>query len=72
MSDAWRYCENLNDPEAIKKLVQAAITANATIQFARTNVNPEEFGTVPDWPAVQRELLAALGAVGHPAGQKTT
>jgi hypothetical protein len=24
MSDAWRYCENLSDPEAVKKLVQAA------------------------------------------------
>lgn len=55
MSDAWRYAENLSDPEAVKKLVQAAVTANATIQFAHTKVNPEEFGTVPDWGAVQRE-----------------
>jgi hypothetical protein len=31
-------------------------------------VNPEEFGTVPDWAAVQRELTAALKAAGHPAG----
>ena len=69
MSDAWRYCENLGDPEAIKALVQAAITAQATIHFARTQVNPEEFGTVPDWGAVQRELLNALKAIGHPAGK---
>lgn len=69
MSDAWRYAENLSDPEAVKKLVQAAVTANATIQFARTKVNPEEFGTVPDWGAVQRELREALRAIGHPAGQ---
>lgn len=69
MSDAWRYCENLNDPEAIKALVQAAITAQATIHFARTQVNPENFATVPDWAAVQRELLAALKAIGHPAGR---
>ena len=69
MSDAWRYCDNLNDPEAIKALVQAAITAQATIHFARTQVNPEEFGTVPDWGAVQRELLSALKAIGHPAGK---
>ena len=27
MSDAWRYCENLQDPEAVKKLVQAALKA---------------------------------------------
>ena len=68
MSDAWRYCDNLSDPEAIKLLVQAAMTANATIHFAKTQVNPEEFGTVPDWTAVQRELVQALRAVGHPAG----
>ena len=43
MSDAWRYCENLSDPEAVKKLAQAALTAHATIKFARTQVNPEEF-----------------------------
>ena len=69
MSDAWRYCENLNDPEAVKKLVQAALTARATIEFARTQVNPEQFGTVPDWGAVFRELTDALKAAGHPAGQ---
>lgn len=69
MSDAWLYCENLGDPEAIKKLVQAAITAQATIHFARTQVNPGDFATVPDWAAVQRELLAALKAIGHPAGK---
>lgn len=68
MSDAWRYCDNLNDPEAVKRLVQAVITANATIHFARTQVNPEQFATVPDWAAVQRELLDALKAIGHPAG----
>jgi hypothetical protein len=33
MSDAWRYCENLNDTEAVKKLVQAALTAHATINL---------------------------------------
>ena len=69
MSDAWRYCENLNDPEAIKALVQAAITAQATIHFARTQVDPENFATVPDWAALQRELLSALKAIGHPAGR---
>ena len=69
MSDAWRYCENLGDPEAIKALVQAAITAQATIHFARTQVDSENFASVPDWAAVQRELLAALKAIGHPAGK---
>ena len=69
MSEAWSYCDNLGDPEAIKKLVQAAITAQATIHFARTQVNPEQFGTVPDWATAQRELLGALKAIGHPAGR---
>ena len=30
--------------------------------------DPEDFATVPDWRAVQRELVQALRAVGHPAG----
>ena len=68
MSDAWRYASNLNDPEAVRRLLQAALTAHATIVFAQANVNPEEFGTVPDWNAVRRQLHAALAAVGHPAG----
>ena len=69
MSDAWRYCDNLNDPEAVKKLVQAVMTAHATIVHAQTKVNPEDFATARDWNAVRRELQAALHAVGHPAGQ---
>jgi hypothetical protein len=69
MSDAWRYATNLNDPEAAKRLLQAALTAHATIVFAQTKVNPEEFGTAPDWAAVVRELRAALAAAGHPAGE---
>ncbi|MDE2416455.1 MAG: hypothetical protein KGN32_01490 [Burkholderiales bacterium] len=68
MSDAWRYAPNYSDPEAAKKLLQAVMTAHATINFAQTQVNPEEFGTVPDWKAVQRELREALKAAGHPAG----
>ena len=69
MSDAWRYCENLPDPsDAVKELVQAALSAYGTINFARTQVNPEQFGTVPDWATTQRRLKDALKAVGHPAG----
>lgn len=69
MSDAWRYCDNLSDPsEAVQLLVQAALTAHATIHFAQTKVNPDEFATVPNWADVQRQLTAALKAVGHPAG----
>jgi len=67
--DAWRYCDNLTDPEAVKVLVQAALTAQATITFAETMVDPEQFGTVPDWASVQRQLKVALKAVGHPAGE---
>lgn len=68
MSDAWRYAPNFNDPEAAKKLLQAVMTAHATITFAQTKVNPDEFATVPDWNAVRRELHEALKAAGHPAG----
>ncbi|MDD2948042.1 MAG: hypothetical protein PHV80_04275 [Rugosibacter sp.] len=68
MSEAWRYAPNYDTPEAAQKLLQAVLTAHATIQFAKTQVNPDEFGTVPDWQAVQRELRDALKAAGHPAG----
>lgn len=70
MSDAWRYADpaKLADPEAVRLLLQAALTAHATIDFAQRQVNPDEFGTVPDWTAVRRELHAALKAAGHPAG----
>lgn len=70
MSDAWRYADpaKLADPEAVRGLLQAALTAHQTIAFALREVNPEDFGTVPDWQAVRRELAAALAAVGHPAG----
>lgn len=63
--DAWRYCENLRDPEAVKQVVQATLTARATLDFALTKVDKDEFGTVPDWLAVKRALDAALKAVGH-------
>lgn len=68
MSDAWRYADNPIAPDAVNKLLQAVLTAHATIVFAQTKVNPDEFGTVPDWNAVRRELHEALRAAGHPAG----
>lgn len=68
MSDAWSYCENIDDPEAIKKLVQAVLTAHATIVTAQTKVDPENFATALDWNFVRRELHEALKAIGHPAG----
>lgn len=67
MNEAARYCTNLTDPQAIAKLAQAALTASGTIAFAQKNLNPEDWATVPDWIAVQRELLQALQAIGHPA-----
>ena len=66
--DAWRYCDNLDNPEAIKQLVQAVLTAHGTIVHAQTRVNPEDFATALDWDAVRGELHRALRAVGHPAG----
>ena len=67
--NVWRYCDNLESPEAIQQLVQAVLTAYTTIEHARRNVNPEDFATAPDWAGVQAELHRALAAVGHPAGQ---
>lgn len=66
--DAWRYCENLDDPQAVRALVQAALLAAETIAFACNRVNPSDFATVPDWGAVQRDLRRALRLAGHPAG----
>ena len=66
--DAWRYCAHLDNPEAIKQLVQAALTAHAAIAQAQTSVDPEHFATALDWNAVQGELQRALHAIGHPAG----
>ena len=70
MSDAWRYAdpEKLADPEAVRVLLQAALTAFGTISFAQREVNPADFATVPDWRTVRRELHAALKAGGLPAG----
>jgi hypothetical protein len=69
MSDAWRYADNPIAPDAVNKLLQAVLTAHATIVFAQTQVNPDEFGTVPDWNTLRRELHEALHAAGHPAGK---
>lgn len=68
--DAWRYADNLDNPEASRALLQAALTAFLTIHHAQTKVNPEDFATVPDWRAVSRELQAALKLAGHPAGDQ--
>ncbi|CAM5782995.1 hypothetical protein ACFOHU_06840 [Ottowia pentelensis] len=66
--DAWRYCAHLDNPEAVKQLVQAVLTAHATIVQAQTSADPEDFATALDWDAVRGELHHALRAVGHPAG----
>ena len=63
--DAWRYCDNLDSPEAVRELVQAALLAHLTLAAA----DPDRMDTDCDWPAVQADLHAALAAVGHPAGQ---
>jgi hypothetical protein len=65
MNDAWRYCDNLTDPEAARALAGACLTAHATITaFRRDGLDPDSV----DWGFVLRELRAALKAAGHPAG----
>jgi hypothetical protein len=66
--DAWRYAPNLDDPQAARALLQAALTAHATIAFAKANCSGETFETVPDWTAVAAQLREALRLAGHPAG----
>lgn len=66
--DAWKYCDHLNDLDAIKSLVQAALGAYLAIEHARQNLDSNELASVTDWPTVQRELKDALHAIGHPAG----
>ena len=56
MSDAWRYATNLDDPRAVRLLLQAALTAHQTIAFAQRQVNPGDFATVPDWQRVRGDL----------------
>lgn len=69
MPDAWRYAdpEKLADPAAVRLLLQAVLHAHLAIDSAQRTVNPEDFATATDWPAVRAELHAALAAVGHPA-----
>jgi hypothetical protein len=65
MNEAWKYCDNLNDPEAVRALAGAALTAFQTIKvFRRDGLDPDSV----DWGFVLRELKAALKAAGHPAG----
>ncbi|MBX3601187.1 MAG: hypothetical protein KF863_11215 [Rubrivivax sp.] len=74
MPDAWQYADpaKLADPEAVRLLLQAAHLAHQTIAHALRSVDPEDFATAPDWPAVLAELRGALAAVGHPAGEGTS
>lgn len=68
--NAWVYCENFADPEAQKQVIQAALTAFISINYAQRYVNSEDWATSIDWATIQRQLCAALVAVGHPAGGK--
>lgn len=67
--DAWRYAERLHEPEAHRRLLQAALSALLTIRHARTKADPETMAAAVDWPALEAELGAALRAAGHPAGE---
>jgi hypothetical protein len=65
MNDAWRYCENLDNPEAPRALAGAALTAYLTLSAYREGKFRE---TEIDWGFVLRELREALAVAGHPAG----
>lgn len=67
MGDAYRYADpaKLADPATVRALLDAALTAHATIAHALRTVNPEHFATAPDWRAVQREAADALKLAGY-------
>jgi hypothetical protein len=67
IDDPASWAANINDPAAVRELVRAAVSAMRTLEYGRRNVNPEEIGTHLDLAKIERELRAALAAVGHPA-----
>lgn len=69
LDDPASYAGNLADPEAVRVLLRAALHAFLTLRHGRLTVNPEEIGTHLDLKRIERELHAALAAVGHPAGE---
>lgn len=67
IDDPASYATHLDDREAVRELVRAAVSALRTLEYGRRFVNPEEIGTHLDLPKIERELRAALAKLGHPA-----
>lgn len=68
MSNAWQYAENFDQPEVAKQLLQASLSAYLAIKEARKRTDELEILSGIGWKSVEQELLSALKAAGHPAG----
>jgi len=62
-ASTWRHVP----VAAVGLLLTAAVNALRTLEHGRRFVNPEEIGTHLDLAKIERDLRAALAAVGHPA-----
>jgi len=67
LDDAASWAPNIGDRAAVGLLLTAAVNALRTLEHGRRFVNPEEIGTHLDLAKIERDLRAALAAVGHPA-----
>jgi hypothetical protein len=67
IDDPASWATRLDDPEAVRELVRAAVNAMRTLEYGRQFVNPEEIGTHLDLARIEAGLRKALAAVGHPA-----
>lgn len=67
LDDPASWATRLDDAAAVRELVRAAVGALRTLEYGRRFVNPEEIGTHLDLAKIERDLRAALAAVGHPA-----
>ena len=67
LDDPASWATRLDDGEAVRDLVRAAVNALRTLEYGRRFVNPEEIGTHLDLAKIEADLRKALAAVGHPA-----
>lgn len=65
--DHWHCALHLDDPAAVRRLLQAALTAHRAIDSALHSKSRQDFAML-DWRSLHSELQAGLAAVGHPAG----
>ena len=68
MSNAWQYASKFDQPDVAKQLLQATLSAYHAVKVARETTDELEASSNIDWLTLEQELLSALSAAGHPAG----